>query len=104
MLEPGEGDDLVELLAQVRALEPVDRAVQEDVLTTRQVGMKAGAELQQGADAAADLDPAGGRLDDPRDQAQQRRLARAVPAHEPNGAARLDAERDAVERDDVGRA
>ena len=60
LLEAGEGDDLVELLAQVGALEPVDRAVEEDVLAARQVGMEAGAELEQRADTSADLDAARG--------------------------------------------
>ena len=38
------------------------------------------------------------RLDDPGDQAEQRRLAGAVAADQPDGLARLDRERDVVER------
>ena len=53
LLELRERDDLVELLADVRALEPVDRAVQEDVLAPGEVGMEAGAELEQRADPPA---------------------------------------------------
>ena len=56
VLELGEGDDLVEALADLRALEAVDRAVQEDVLAPAEVGVEAGAELEQRADPAADLD------------------------------------------------
>ena len=98
LLELGEGDDLVEALADLRALEPVDGAVEEDVLAAAEVGVEAGAELEQRADPAADLDAARRRLDDPGDQAQQRRLAGAVAADEPDGLARLDRERDVVER------
>ena len=103
LLELGEGDDLVEALADLGALQPVDRAVQEDVLAAGEVGVEAGAELEQRADPSADGDAALGRLDDPGDQAQQRRLAGAVPADEPHGLARLDRERDVLERDHVGR-
>src|SRR3989440_10679081 len=74
LLEAGEGDDLVELLAEVRALEPVDRAVEEDVLAAGEIGMEARAELEQRTDATGHLDSARARLDDPGDQAQQRRL------------------------------
>ena len=55
-LELGEGDDLVEPLADVAALEPVDRAAEEDVLAAGEVGVEACAELEQRADRAADLD------------------------------------------------
>ena len=58
VLELGERDDLVQLLAHVRAREAVDRAVQEDVLAAGEVGVEAGAELEQRADAAADVDAA----------------------------------------------
>ena len=44
--------------------------------------MEAGAELEQRADPAADVDAADGRLDDPGDDAEQRALARAVAADE----------------------
>ena len=103
LLELGERDDLVEALADLRALQPVDRAVQEDVLAAGEVGVEAGAELEQRADPAADGDAALGRLDDPGDQAQQRRLAGAVPADEPDRLARLDRERDVAQRQDVAR-
>ncbi len=49
--------------------------------------MEAGAQLEQRPDAPADLDTAGTRLDDPGDQAQQRRLAGAVAADQTDCAA-----------------
>ena len=65
--------------------------------------MEARAELEQRGDATARLDPAGGRRDDPGDQAEQRRLARAVAADQADRLARLDRERDVPERPDLGR-
>src|SRR5205814_3895592 len=55
LLELGEVDDLVEVLADRRAPQAEDRAVEVDVLASREVGVKAGAELEQRADPAADL-------------------------------------------------
>ena len=102
-LELGEGDDLVHALVDRLPLQAVERAVQVDVLAAREVGVEAGAELEQRRDAAAGLDAAGGRLDDPGDQAEERRLARAVAADQPDRLAGLDRERDVVERPDLGR-
>ncbi len=56
-LELGERDDLVHHLVDVRALEAVDRAVQIDVLAARELGLEAGAELEQGRDSAAGRRP-----------------------------------------------
>ena len=80
VLELGERDDLVEALLDVGASEALDRAVQEDVLAAREVEVEASAELEERADAPLGASATRGRLDDPRDHAQQRRLARAVPA------------------------
>ena len=66
--------------------------------------MEAGAELEQRADPAADRDTPRRRLDDPGDQAQERRLAGAVAADEADGLAGLDRDRDVLERLDVLRA
>ena len=60
-LELREGDDLVDPLVDRLPLEAVDRAVQVDVLAAGEVGVEARAELEQRADAAADLDAARGR-------------------------------------------
>jgi hypothetical protein len=53
----------------------VDRPVEEDVLAAGQVGVEAGAELEQRADAATDLGDAGGWADDPGEEPEQCRLA-----------------------------
>ena len=103
LLELRERDDLVHQLAHACAREAVDRAVQVDVLAAGEVGVEAGAELEQRRDAAARLDAPAGRLDDPRDEAQQRRLAGAVAADEADGVARLGRERDVAQRLHVAR-
>ena len=46
-LELGELDDVVEALLDVVALEPEHRGVHVDVLATGELGMEAGAELEQ---------------------------------------------------------
>ena len=80
------------------AREALQRAVQLDVLAPGEVGMEPRAELEQRADPAGGRDPSLGRLDDPGDQPEQRRLAGAVPPDEPHGLAGGDAERDVAER------
>ena len=68
LLEPRERNDLVQLLPHVRAREAVDRPVEEDVLAPGQVGVEAGAELEQRAHASTDIHAAGGGLDDSGEQ------------------------------------
>ena len=53
VLDLGERDDLVEALADLGSAKALDRAVQEDVLAAREVGVKARSELEQRADPAA---------------------------------------------------
>src|SRR5581483_2180392 len=67
--DTGEVDDLVELPPGLCTRHAEDRAVEEDVVSPRQLGMKAGAYFEQTADTPMDLDAATGRL---RDAAQDR--------------------------------
>ena len=97
VLELGEGDDLVEALADVLPPQALDRPVQVDVLAAAEVGVEAGAELQQRADPALRPHPARRRLDDPRDDPEQRRLSRAVAADEADGLTARDVERDVLQ-------
>ena len=53
-LDLGEGDDLVELARDLRPAHAEDRAVEVDVLAPGQLGVEAGADLEQRADPAAD--------------------------------------------------
>ena len=75
VLQLGERDDLVEPLPDLGSAQALHRAVEEHVLAPREVGMEAGAELEQAADAPARGHAPASRLDDPRDEPQQRRLA-----------------------------
>ena len=105
-LQLGECDDLVHQLTDACPGEPMDRAVQVDVLAPREVLVEPGTELEERADSPPDFDPARGRLEDSRDQLQQRRLAGAVAADEPECLAGLDLERDIAKGPDLvhGRA
>ncbi len=100
-LQLREGDDLVHVPPDVLALEAENGAVQVDVLAARELRVEAGAELEQRADAALDGNGAGGRLDDPRDEPEQRRLPGAVAADQPDRLAGRDARRDVAQRPDV---
>ena len=57
-----------------------DGAVQIGVLAPGQIGVKAGADLEQRSDAPGDVGEAGGRLGDLRQDLQQRGFAGAVAA------------------------
>ena len=87
----------------VAPLEPVDRSAQVHVLAPREVGVEAGAELEQRADRPSDLDAPGRRAEDAGDQPEERRLARAVSADEADRPAGLDVQRDVSQRPDVRR-
>ena len=100
-LDPGELDDLVEALRDLAALHAEDRAVQVDVLAPGELRMEAGADLEQAPDAPADLDAPARRRGDAREHLQQRRLAGAVAADDPEHLALLDLERHVAERPDL---
>ena len=77
-LDLGEGDDLVELGVDLGLAHAEDGAVQEHVLAAGQLGMEAGADLEERAHAAQDLDAPFGGLRDAREDLQERALAGAV--------------------------
>ncbi len=58
LLEPGERHDVVEASGDLLARHPEDRAVQVDVLDAGQLGVEAGAELEQGGEAPVRRDRA----------------------------------------------
>ncbi len=103
-LQLGEGDDLLQVPVDVLALEPVDGRVQVDVLDPGELGVEAGADLDQRADPPADGERAGRGREDPGEQLQQRRLARAVRADDPEGLAGRDVEVDVTQRPELARA
>src|SRR3954468_21718020 len=56
--ELGELDDRLAFAAYLRALQAEYRSVEEDVFSAGQIGMEAGANLEEAGDPAAQLDPA----------------------------------------------
>ncbi|MPM37999.1 hypothetical protein SDC9_84622 [bioreactor metagenome] len=81
----GELDDVVEAPTDLLASHAEQGAVEVDVLPTGELGVEAGADLEQAAHPAAQLDPPGGRGGDPGEDLQQSRLAGAVAADDPDG-------------------
>ncbi len=64
----------------------------EDVLTTGQVGVKAGPQVEKRANPASGLDPALVRPPNAADEPQQRRLARPIRPNDPERLPGRDAE------------
>src|SRR5690606_3665565 len=92
----GEIDDLVELAGDLGAGHAEDGAVEVDVFAAGEFGMEAGADLEERADAAADLGAAVGRLRDTSEDLEQGGLAGAVAADDANDLALLDLEVDVL--------
>ena len=100
-LDAGELDDLVEAPLDLAALHAEDRAVQVDVLTAGELLVETGADLEQAADATANLGPACRRRSDPGEDLQQRRLSCAVAADDAEDLSLRHLERDVAERPDL---
>ena len=99
----GEGDDVVEALGDLVARQAERGGVDLDALAAGHVGLEAGAERQQRRDAAAHRDVPFGRVGGAGDEAQQRRLARAVLPDDADGLAAMDVEADVAQRPEVAR-
>ena len=74
LADVGEARDRVEARADLVLGEAEQRAVEIDVLAAAELGVEAGAELEQRRDAAAHLDAAGARRQRAGDELQQRAL------------------------------
>ena len=96
-----EGDDLVELPGDLGLGHAENRAVQEDVLAARQLGMKTGADLQQAGDPAPHRDLTGGRRRHLGKNLEQGALARAIPADDAQHFPFSDVEAHVVERQEL---
>lgn len=96
-LEFGEGDDLGEEMVDVARGEAEERAVEIDVFEAGEFGMEAGAEFEEGADAAAGVDLAGVGGHDAGEDLEQGRFAGAVEADQAEGFALLDLEGDVAQ-------
>ncbi len=97
-LDLREGHDFVELPVDFALAHAQDRAAQIDILAAGQLGMKAGADFEQAADASANLREAGRRARDARKHLQQRRLAGAVAADQADDFALRDVKADVAQR------
>src|SRR5208337_257606 len=90
LLDPREIDDLVELLLDLTPRHTEDAAVEKDVLAAGELGMEPGADFQQAGNTAMDVDLAGRRPGDPREDLQQCALAGSVAADDADHLARTD--------------
>src|SRR3990172_8382083 len=93
----GEADHLVEAAADLLAGHPQDRSVEEYVLAAGEVGMEAGAQLDEGGNATLDADIAVAGGHDTGDQLEDGALAAAVAPDHPDGFTVSDREGDAAE-------
>src|SRR5262249_41054556 len=96
-----EGDDLVEALADRASRQPLDRAVQEDVLAPGEVVVETRPELEQGSDPTACGDASRRRFDDAGHDAEERRLPRAVATDQTHGLTGPDPDGHVPQRPDV---
>ncbi len=81
----GESDDLVKLLPDVLAAHAEDGAVEIDIFTAGQLGMKSGAHFEQTRHASVQGDPALRGLGDTAEYFQQGALAGPVAADDADG-------------------
>jgi hypothetical protein len=101
-LEAGVGEaedaralqDLVKLLPQPAPRDPQQHAVEEHVVADGQPGVEPHAQVQDGGHGPVHVDAPAGRMVDPRGQAEQRGLPRAVPAQDAHELARRHLEAD----------
>src|SRR5262249_39688898 len=96
-LHLGEVDDLVELASDLAAFHAKDGAVEIDILAAAEFAVEAGADFEQAADPATQLDASRRRLGDAAQDLEQRRLAGAVAADDADDLTRLDGERHVLE-------
>src|SRR5204862_3354281 len=90
-----------QLARDLAAVHPQDRPVQGHVLPAGELRVEARADLEDAADASADLGAAARRRSDPAEDLQQGGLARAVPADEADDLSLVHLERDVVQRSDL---
>src|SRR5207248_9217083 len=75
--------------------------IEVDVLPSRQLRMEAGPHFQQAADATVQRDASFAGRRDSAENLQQRRLARAVAADDPDHVAGLDLKRNVLQRPEL---
>src|SRR5262249_5513463 len=92
-----KGDDLIELAAYLGARHAENGAVEVDVLAAGELGVEAGADLEQARHTAFDRDATLGRFGDARQDLEQCRFAGAVAADDAHHLAALHLEAHVLE-------
>ncbi len=100
LLHTGKVHNFIELAVDLILAHAEDGAVEKHVLAPGQLGVEAGADLQQAADAPLDLDHAAGGRGDAREDLEQRGLAGAVAPDDAQRLALLHGEGDVIQRQD----
>jgi len=95
--ELGEGYDFVEFAGDFATAHAEDSPTQKRVFAAGKLGMEAGADFEEGADAAVNFGPAGGRASDTREDLEKSGFAGAVAADETEDFAFADFEGDVLE-------
>src|SRR5262249_15528937 len=95
-------DDAVKALVDLAPGETQHDSVDDDVLAPGDLGMEPRAELDQRRYPPTHRHRPAGGLEDPGDDLEQRRLARAVAADDAERFAAVDRERDVLQRFDAG--
>src|SRR5438128_340018 len=97
----GKIDDLIKLAFNLSLGHSENSAIQEDVFTSSQLGMKSGADLKKRSDSSANADLSLGWIGYSRKDLEQRRLSSAIPADDAEDFAALDSKADAFECPEV---
>src|SRR6266480_7843970 len=84
LLHLREGNDLIKFFPNFCLGHAEYRAIQEDVLPSRQFRVETGADFQQAGDSPFETDASRGRFGNPAQNLQQRRFTRAVLADDAN--------------------
>src|SRR5262249_2225816 len=100
LFDLGEGDDLVKLALDRGPRHAAAGAVEEDAFAGGQLGVEAGADFEQAANAPVQLYGSLGRLRDAGKDLEQGALAGAVAADDADDLAAFDLEGDALEGPD----
>jgi hypothetical protein len=95
--DPAEVYDLVQLAVYFPLSHSEDRTIQVNVLASGEFRVKAGANFQQTGDTSSDLNIAGSRRGDARQQLKQSALAGPVATDDPNGVALTDLKIDVLQ-------
>src|SRR5262249_17165009 len=100
-LHLGECNDFLKPLADLPLRHPKNSAVEEDVLATRELGMKPRPDLKQAGDTASNQNPSFCRLRDAAQHLEKRALSGAVAGNDTNNLTFLDVEAHIPERPEL---